>query len=235
MKTLLIIAAMLWLLPITSIGQDIDSLNTRVNILNFEVEEINNEIRALQQKRDSLNSKLTGLNRLIAQVRYEDEISEGIPTKIRLVRGRLMSEPSVASEELVRIDRGGEVLIFDFYVPPFFRAQYEDYVGYISVAALETNDFIERKLSELEEVKLEELEDSNPRKARLIRKYGQRNGERLYKKDLWLGMTDEMARDALGRPNDINRTTTSWGVREQWVYTNQYLYFDDGILSSWQD
>jgi hypothetical protein len=52
-----------------------------------------------------------------------------------------------------------------------------------------------------------------------------------------LGMTPEMARNARGEPSDINRTVGSWGVHEQWVYsdTGTYLYFENGILTSWQD
>jgi len=39
-----------------------------------------------------------------------------------------------------------------------------------------------------------------------------------------------------GRPYDINRTTSSSGVREQWVYSNRrYLYFDNGVLTVIQD
>lgn len=49
-------------------------------------------------------------------------------------------------------------------------------------------------------------------------------------------MTDAMARESIGRPDDINRTTTEYGVNEQWVYPDgKYLYFEDGKLTSWQD
>jgi hypothetical protein len=52
-----------------------------------------------------------------------------------------------------------------------------------------------------------------------------------------LGMPKEQARFSWGEPDDINRTVGSWGVHEQWVYsdTGTYLYFENGILTSWQD
>lgn len=50
-----------------------------------------------------------------------------------------------------------------------------------------------------------------------------------------MGMTTDMVVEAWGRPEDINRTVGSWGVHEQWVYSNNYLYFEDDILTSWQD
>ncbi|MGG3925686.1 hypothetical protein ABET51_06765 [Metabacillus fastidiosus] len=52
-----------------------------------------------------------------------------------------------------------------------------------------------------------------------------------------IGMTqEEVLTEGWGRPNDINKTTTSYGVKEQWVYDNyNYLYFEDGILVTIQN
>ena len=51
-----------------------------------------------------------------------------------------------------------------------------------------------------------------------------------------IGMTKEMVQASIGYPNDINKTVGSWGVHEQWVYgTNTYLYFEDGVLTSYQN
>jgi DNA-directed RNA polymerase subunit RPC12/RpoP len=50
-----------------------------------------------------------------------------------------------------------------------------------------------------------------------------------------IGMTPEQARAAWGAPEDINRSVGSWGVHEQWVYGNTYLYFQNGKLTSFQD
>ena len=37
-----------------------------------------------------------------------------------------------------------------------------------------------------------------------------------------------------GKPRNINRSIGKWGVHEQWVYPNRYLYFENGILTSLQ-
>lgn len=54
-----------------------------------------------------------------------------------------------------------------------------------------------------------------------------------------LGMTTDMVRISWGPPRDINRSVGAWGVHEQWVYGSypyaQYLYFENGVLTSWQD
>lgn len=38
-----------------------------------------------------------------------------------------------------------------------------------------------------------------------------------------------------GKPQTVNRTVTSKGVHEQWVYRGGYLYFDNGVLTAIQN
>jgi len=64
-----------------------------------------------------------------------------------------------------------------------------------------------------------------------------RNGQ------LILGMTPAEVVASIGKPYDINRTTGSWGVHEQWVMCAPnsfrdrrygYVYFENGKVTSWQ-
>lgn len=57
------------------------------------------------------------------------------------------------------------------------------------------------------------------------------------KRHLVIGMSEEQVIESMGRPREINRTVSDYCVREQWVYGDfgPYLYFDDGVLTSWQD
>lgn len=52
-----------------------------------------------------------------------------------------------------------------------------------------------------------------------------------------IGMTtDEALASTWGRPNEVNRTTTAFGIGEQWVYGGgNYLYFRNGKLESIQN
>lgn len=50
-----------------------------------------------------------------------------------------------------------------------------------------------------------------------------------------LGMTCEQTIASWGVPDQKNRSVGSWGIHEQWVYVQMYLYFENGILTSWQD
>ena len=53
----------------------------------------------------------------------------------------------------------------------------------------------------------------------------------------YIGMSEEEASmSRWGEPADINKTTTSYGISEQWCYDNyKYLYFENGILTSIQE
>jgi hypothetical protein len=50
-----------------------------------------------------------------------------------------------------------------------------------------------------------------------------------------LGMTEEQVKLSWGKPERINRTVTRRGEREQWIYGDTYLYFENGVLDAWQD
>lgn len=49
-----------------------------------------------------------------------------------------------------------------------------------------------------------------------------------------IGMTPEMAEMSWGKPQKINQDSGSWGIHEQWIYDDQYLYFENGKLTSFQ-
>lgn len=52
-----------------------------------------------------------------------------------------------------------------------------------------------------------------------------------------IGMSKtQVEQSTWGKPKDINKTTTKYGVSEQWVYSgNRYIYFDNGIVTAIQE
>jgi hypothetical protein len=53
-------------------------------------------------------------------------------------------------------------------------------------------------------------------------------------------MTTDQFYLSWGSPDDVNKYTNQYGTSEQWVYrhsysNDEYFYFDNGILTSWQD
>ncbi|MFC4306648.1 hypothetical protein [Cohnella boryungensis] len=61
--------------------------------------------------------------------------------------------------------------------------------------------------------------------------------ERAAKKEPAIGMTAQEVEDSKwGSPDDINKTTTKYGISEQWVYKyHGYIYLDDGIVTAIQE
>lgn len=59
--------------------------------------------------------------------------------------------------------------------------------------------------------------------------------EAIKKRQVILGMTPCMASASLGYPERVNRSVGSYGVHEQWVYDGLYVYFEDNVLTSFQD
>lgn len=65
--------------------------------------------------------------------------------------------------------------------------------------------------------------------------WSQQTIDDIAQKKIWIGMTADMARESWGEPSKINRTVSgSYGVKEQWVYGDDYLYFKSGVLETYQ-
>lgn len=91
----------------------------------------------------------------------------------------------------------------------------------------------------------------DPRRQKYIKAHPELSSQiknAIFNGDILIGMTPEQVVASRGRPYDINRTTGSWGVHEQWVmlyentaafddpkaYEYAYIYFENGKVTSWQ-
>lgn len=77
--------------------------------------------------------------------------------------------------------------------------------------------------------------DYAKREAAMIKKYGRRKGVLIAQGRVAIGFSKQMCLDSWGNPKTIHTTTTKYGVNEQWVYPNGYLYFENGSLSAIQN
>lgn len=102
---------------------------------------------------------------------------------------------------------------------------YQDYLNEKTPAQLEAK---ERK-AEADKLVKERL-------ALLTKKYGKYNAQRIIKREVVIGWSEVLCKEAWGKPNHINRSTYSWGVTEQWCYSSgNYLYFTNGKLTAIQN
>ncbi len=96
----------------------------------------------------------------------------------------------------------------------------------------------DKKIERQKEVSdsLTTIKESLLKRKFLINKYGLKMANLISAGYIKIGMTKEMAKYSWGEPNKINRTVFATHSHEQWVYPDgHYLYFDNGILTAWQD
>jgi hypothetical protein len=67
----------------------------------------------------------------------------------------------------------------------------------------------------------------------LENKYGSSMAARLIAGKIWKGMNAEMVTDSWGTGEKVNRAISGNLVKEEWIYKNTWLYFENNILLDW--
>lgn len=173
------------------------------------------------------------------------------------ISAKLFDEPSVLGNT-IRMLKENESLEITDYTNDFFKVKTGKDYGFVLASMVKETEEIyllqktKMKIEEQvanEKFRQEQLsiqkkreekakEDETKREIRknsLIEKFGKVNAQKILDEKIWLGMTDKMARESWGNPKEINRSVGSWGIHEQWIYNNTYLYFENGLLTSWQE
>jgi hypothetical protein len=75
--------------------------------------------------------------------------------------------------------------------------------------------------------------DQGNRFSYLEKKYGTNMAARLIAGKIWKGMTSDMVRDSWGSPVKINRVIETNVIKEEWIFSNSWLFFENDVLSQW--
>ncbi len=146
------------------------------------------------------------------------------------------SRPSVKGrEECVR----GVALIRECIAKRDSAAECEkkDVAVVYAMQLAESADIMERGRVAREEMR-QEQERKVEREQKAAAKQRQAAAAQAKKPGARIGMSPEQVtkETSWGKPNHINRTTTAYGVHEQWVYGGgNYLYFENGRLTAIQN
>jgi hypothetical protein len=128
----------------------------------------------------------------------------------------------------------------------YWEVTHEDITGYVMEYDLDIPEpSIVTKMIWIREASEKKKKEERRQKAQvnratrrkaLMAKYGDKAAvEAILARKIYIGMTREMVLDSWGKPDDINKTTHSFGVHEQWVYgIGQYVYLEDGIVTTIQ-
>ena len=192
-------------------NQSIEKLTEIKEQLILEKKKISDSIEKIDIQLNLLNSKKE--NSEILGIDF-------IKTTVTL-KASIKDKPSIFGNEIGVIPKGEFVQVYDYY-GKFWSIKYDSIIGYLSDTFISNR----RELNIIRE---------KHKGNELINKFGNEIGSKIINHRIWKGMSSEMARLSIGNPKDINQTVGDWGIHEQWVYDSRYLYFENGILKSWQD
>jgi hypothetical protein len=201
---------------------------TTMNILNSQ----NSNIADLMKIKEKLildKSKIVdSISKIDIQVNYLKTLENNskilgtdfIKTTVTF-NASIKNKPSLFAEIIGEIPKGEFVEVYDYF-DGFWSIKFDSIIGY-------TNDIF---ISNRRELNARRDIYNN---SEILKRFGKEIGNKILSHQIWSGMTTEMAKLSVGNPKDINRTVGTWGIHEQWVYDNRYLYFENGELKSWQN
>ncbi|MGA2406065.1 MAG: hypothetical protein ABSF81_04845 [Bacteroidales bacterium] len=76
-------------------------------------------------------------------------------------------------------------------------------------------------------------EQQDDRFSYLENKYGSNMAARLMAGKIWKGINSEMVKDSWGTAEKINRVITGNVIKEEWIFKNTWLYFENNTLLEW--
>jgi hypothetical protein len=97
-------------------------------------------------------------------------------------------------------------LVIDRYEKTnLLRIKYKDVYGYISYNSFIKSDNLLAVYDRTKAKRLDFLAD----------KFGRANAIGILNKKYWIGMSENMALESLGKPAEINKSTGSWWIHKQ--------------------
>lgn len=242
-------------------GQEVDlkNLNNRIDRIDSLISVNEQKIRLISDE----NNKLLNEKKLINFQRNEIMIKNEIGEIFVCTMGGWIREKPNGTVDLVYIKKGDQAKVLETK-DQFLLILFNGTKGWISnmgmISETQWNLEIQQKenaaeLAKIKDEKGEQLRIANniqrekekkiaadqrkisieKRKNELIKKHGATIGLKIFEERIWIGMTKEMLLESWGKPDDINRSVGSWGVHEQCIYTNAYVYIENGVVTSWQD
>ncbi|ANY70444.1 hypothetical protein BBD42_31060 [Paenibacillus sp. BIHB 4019] len=108
---------------------------------------------------------------------------------------------------------------------------------YIYALGLKSSKNYSESLNEFLSIRDYKDSEAQIKEVTNLKEYYEDSYQRPEIKSPSVGMTKQEVLDSTwGKPIDINKTTTKYGVSEQWVYKNyKYIYFEDGIVTTIQN
>lgn len=190
-----------------------------------EISTLTNRKSELERMRNILNDSIkridTRLNYLKLKENPPQKISS-IYTKTKIISdAKIKNKPEVLADIISIIPAGDSLIVYDYF-NGYWQIEKDSVTGYTSDLYLAKN---QRMLAML----------NKRAKNELVNRFGEKTANRITNHEIWIGMTSELVVLSIGYPKEVNKSTYSWGVHEQWIYDNKYIYLENDKLTSWQE
>lgn len=251
MKVFILIVLLIFQLQSQSVDPKI--ITHKIDILQLNIHKNDSLIGVMKTENDNTLKLIAEYKLELSKIAFDTMPGMVIYSP---VENCLYLEPSISSKCFKKVTAGDSLKIVDLDNYPYIKVFYKGVHGYNLSASftdsagnvIKLNRDIESQIKD-ERIRLQNEEKEEIKKvaqkkqavanekykSSLISKYGKNIGVKIYNKQAELGMTSAMISTIMGKPNEINRSGGSWGIHEQWIYDNIYLYFENDTLKSWQD
>jgi len=118
----------------------------------------------------------------------------------------------------------------------YYHVLYQDTSGYLLRKHLKVQNlpFVSAVQDQQQNIQdAQQNSDQGNRFSYLENKYGTSMAARIIAGKIWKGMTTGMVRDSWGNPGKINRVVESTIIKEEWIYSNSWLFFENDVLIQW--
>lgn len=208
----------------------------------------------------SLQDSITRQDQMISNLKLESAMN-GNSYMIGVLKESTIVRDDYEGNTIDRLSKGDTVKIYKWKYWDLLVEYRLGKMGYIGQVYLEKNDLLANFLQSLESKardertkeiyqeeelrKLKQRQELQSAKDKVnatrvasikskFSKYGSKVVSDLIDEKIWIGMTSDMAIASWGDPERVNKTVSSNGAKEQWVYAHDYLYFRAGILETFQ-
>jgi hypothetical protein len=173
----------------------------------------------------------------------QPENQDGTITATLTSSTRLFGEKDDLTNVIQIIPSGSTVTVIDSD-STYLHVVFEENEGYIFkrhavINPLPENSDIQAQPQQ-EVQQTQPVQESQPEQEQQVsrftfleNKYGTNMAAKLMAGKIWKGMYAEMVKDSWGRAEKINRIVRGDITKEEWIFKNTWLYFENNILVEW--
>lgn len=179
----------------------------------------------------------TKVDKLTALEQSQQSTQDQFPTATLKSASRLFADKNDLTSVILIIPADSVVTVIDSD-STYLHVSFEDNEGFIYKRQARMNKMPATIKETVEpqsnaRVNQTEQDQTQSRFSYLENKYGSNMAARLMSGKIWKGMTTEVVNDSWGTAEKINRVINGNIIKEEWIYRNTWLYFENDRLIEW--